>query len=105
MNCICRGVPVPIAVVVYGVVIAPDVVPGEGSVHFVFGLPSCERFKMLNTSARKLSANRSVTGNRFSIEMSAAQSPGKRTILRPALPHTPLAGVVKANGFNHRSGV
>ena len=92
MNCICRGVPLPTAEVVYGLVIWPNVVPAEGLVHFTFGLPSCARLNRLNTSARKLMAVRSEIGNRFSSDVSVCQMPGARRMFRPALPHWPFGG-------------
>src|ERR1035438_745228 len=77
-NCIWRGVPVPTAAVVYGAVIMPKLV-FVGPVHFVFGLPIWARLSRLNISARNLMAKRSLTGNRFSIELSICQMPGATT--------------------------
>src|ERR1035438_6899916 len=89
-NCIWRGVPVPTAAVVYGAVIMPKLV-FVGPVHFVFGLPIWARLSRLNISARNLMAKRSLTGNRFSIELSICQMPGATTAFLGRFPQVPLA--------------
>ena len=49
-NCICRGVPIPMGVVLTGWVMTPNSPgPAEKS---ALGAPNCARLKMLNASAR-----------------------------------------------------
>ena len=68
------------------------------------GLLNCGVLKRLNISARNSICWFSVTLNRLDSEKSQLYPAGPRRILRPALPHVPLAGIEKAAILNWFDG-
>ena len=96
MNCIRRGVPVPIAPVFKMLVIFPNV---EDEI-LAAGFAKIGWLNMLKTSARKIRFARSRMGVRFASARSASHRPGPLPMKRPAFPHVPLAGTANAARLN-----
>ena len=97
MNCICRAVPVP-----YPRLSGPVMRPNDvGEVTAVPGAPRFTRLKALNASHRNSILRGPLIVKRFCNARSIWNSPGARTVLRPAFPHVPGRGSANAAGLNH----
>ena len=72
------------------------ITPGEPPLTFSFGSPKVAVFVRLNASARNCSFIRSVMTKLRETERSRYLSPGPRSMLRPALPNAPGAGMLNA---------
>jgi hypothetical protein len=92
MNWNWRGAPFPVAPVLIGAVITPNCPVFE---ILLTGSPYCARLNTLNSSARKSTEKRSLSGVRLVSAGSICHNEGPRAVFLPRFPQVPFASTAR----------